>query len=242
MTRDTKAEYEAAIAHGDEMGGGFYPAVAMEGQDIGLLLICANGHRWGSINPMEGCPTCIRYHDLRRKGRTECTEEGCNRLNECSDRAYAAGVRKCQWHWIEEVDEVTQPMCLDELVTVWGVHNPRHRWNGWATPSIDAWACQLIIEKLSEDDTYRYEWQDDLSLKTWAVEDEDELEAHPEYVEVLRPDSDGLYGLGAFSWTWSEDTEAEELLADGNLDNLVERYEGYGQDILKALAINVEAL
>lgn len=239
MARDTQAEYEAAIIS-SAVRGGFYPAVTMEGSDIGLLLVCANGHRWGSINPQEGCPTCKRYDSLRRMGRTECAEEGCDRLNECSDRAFAAGVRKCELHWIREIDEVTQPMCLDEFVTVWGVHNPRHRWNGWACPSIDPWSVQYVIDKLSEDDHYRYEWQDDLSLKMWTADDEAELEVHPEYAEILRPDSDGLYPLGAMSWTWSEDTEAEELLADRNLDNLVARYEGYGQDILKALAITVE--
>lgn len=186
----------------------FYPAVATDIEIAGPkhpMLVCANGHRWGSIDPEAGCPVCIRNHQFRLKGRTECTEERCDRLVTCSDRLWEDGVRKCQIHWADEAGFTAGPICLDELVTVMGQYMPRARWNGWLQPVMDPWAVEKVMAAFADDGLTdpahaQHRWEGETLVLT-------EFDGDTEYPQHLEPDEDGLYALGASSWTWSEDTE-----------------------------------
>lgn len=100
---------------------------------------------------------------------------------------------------------IAEPICIDELVTVMGQHNPRVRWNGWLCPRIDAWSCVKVIEAIARehDDGNQpgptFEWDDDGNLIVT------EYDGDTAYPETLPPDEDGLYSLGAWSWVWSRD-------------------------------------
>lgn len=204
---EQEARYRAVIA--ERAVEGYYPPVATERTEHYVLAVCANGHRWGSIRPEDGCPQCREIHMFRLKGRTECEEDGCDRLVTCRDDMWEAGMRKCQLHWTQDGGYVAGPICLDEYVTVQGQYNPRNLWNGWLMPHIDAWSVEKVMRAFEDTDTdtgYDWEWQEDGSLQVidrqWRLED-------PEFFqpEILQPDEDGLYALGAGSWTWSDDTE-----------------------------------
>lgn len=107
------------------------------------------------------------------------------------------------------------PVCLDEMVTVFGQYDPENRWNGWLNPYIDAWSVELTLTRLNESygddaDTYGYDWTWDdegaLVLTSRQLLEEaqnDEQRGHA--TEVIAPNDDGLYGLGYYGWTWSED-------------------------------------
>lgn len=179
-----------------------YPPVDTITEDDGFVWqICANGHKFATSRKPPSCHTCEEDAKFEAMGRPECTEDGCHTIVKCSERAWDAGVRKCELHWIDEGGWTAGPICLDEYVTVLGQYMDRNRWNGWLMPQIDAYSVEMVKAALdSDDDNYRYEWQDDLSLKVTNVED-------PEYPEILHPNEDGLYALGAGSWTWSEDTD-----------------------------------
>lgn len=202
---EQEAEYREAVATAREA---YYPPVVVERDGDVVWMVCANGHRWGSSGPLAGCPRCRENHRFRAMGRTECEEDGCNELVTCREDAWQAGVRKCQMHWTEEGGYVAGPVCLDTLVTVMGQYNPRDRWNGWLMPAIDAWSVEEVLSKFADDMDYGYEWEwlEDGSLKLierqWRDEDPEHFQP-----DILHPDEDGLYGLGAGSWTWSEDEQ-----------------------------------
>ena len=186
----------------------FYPGVTVVREHGAVWMVCANGHRFGTAVPESGCPRCQEDHRYRAMGRGECEVPGCHELVKCRQDAWDSGeIRKCKEHWTDEGEYVAGPVCLDELVTVLGQYNPRNRWNGWLMPAIDAWSVEEVLAKFADDMDYGYEWEwlDDGSLKLierqWRDED-------PDYVpEILTPDEDGLYALGAGSWTWSENEE-----------------------------------
>jgi hypothetical protein len=101
------------------------------------------------------------------------------------------------------------PICIDELVTVLGQYDPEIRWNGWLCPRIDAGAVEEVMRALASEPSDQYApthgWRQDgaLVLIEWDGEDS--------YVEILEPDEDGLYSLGAHSWVWSVDSEADTV-------------------------------
>lgn len=105
------------------------------------------------------------------------------------------------------------PICLDELVTVFGQYPVNFRWNGWLTPRMDALAVEVVFAALYEMGdtdpfTATHEWAEDGSLIVT------EYDGDTPYPEVLQPDEDGLYALGSHAWTWQEDTDPEASYRD----------------------------
>lgn len=202
---DMRARYEKVVE--GFRGTAHYPPVRVVTLDGYPLYECANGHQYGTGPGVDAeCFRCRELHNHRVAGRPECIEDRCHNLVTCSDRAFEAGVRRCRMH--HETMLANQhhagPVCLDEFVTVMGQYSDQ-RWNGWLCPQLDAVAINRVIEAFAADeDTFRFEWlgDDDLSLKVIDTHlGEDEV-----YEEILTPDEDGLYALGSFGWTWSEDT------------------------------------
>lgn len=105
-------------------------------------------------------------------------------------------------------DYETGPVCLDDLVTVMGVYDPRNRWNGFLNPALDAWSVEKVLTAIAtakaadEDDcTVTWDWTDDLALRLV------ETDGHESSVEYLTPDSEGCYALGNYGWVWTADPE-----------------------------------
>lgn len=101
------------------------------------------------------------------------------------------------------------PVCLDELVTVWGEYDPRARWNGWLMPRIDAWAAERVLTVIAaehtatgEPDRITWDWADDGTLTVVET-----YEPGADATDVYEPDADGLVALGAGGWVWAEDTD-----------------------------------
>lgn len=183
-----------------------YPPVDVVTENGNVWLVCAQGHRWGTDAAEPSCYRCEENARYRAKGRPECIVEGCHDVVTCTDAGWAKGIRKCRTHWQEDEGLVyeTGPVCLDEMVSVLGVYHPNLRWNGWLCPSIDAWSVMKVMDALTveeSDSQHRYEWLDDGVFKFVEIHDDEE------YVELLKPDEDGLYDLGCYSWTWSKDPE-----------------------------------
>ena len=120
----------------------------------------------------------------------------------------------------------TTPVCLDELVTVWGEYDTRTHWNGFLCPRLDAWACERVLDAL--DAAYRHSGEEVSITHEWA--DDGTLVIHETYgpdtdtpgedawsTDYLTPNDDGLYALGAYGWTWSadEDDGAEDAANRG---------------------------
>lgn len=114
------------------------------------------------------------------------------------------------------------PVCLDEIVTVIGQYDPENRWNGWLNPYIDAWSVQETLTAINasyggDADTYGYDWvwEDDGTLTLTERQWRDEAAERGETYEPqsIGPDEDGLYGIGYYGWTWSEDHTYDEWKA-----------------------------
>lgn len=88
-----------------------------------------------------------------------------------------------------------------------GWHNPEVRWNGWATPAFERVEAERVVahvnrqrEELGADSDQAYmEWRGDVAV---YINPEYTLEDGRE--EEFGPDENGLYWIGAWSWTWSE--------------------------------------
>ena len=102
------------------------------------------------------------------------------------------------------------PVCIDDLITVMGQFDPRDRWNGWLCPRIDALSAVLVLEAIENDPMndgyYGYDWTFD-DAGSLVIEDRQYRTEYPDDFkpEILSPDEDGLYSLGAYGWCWSED-------------------------------------
>lgn len=72
-------------------------------------------------------------------------------------------------------------------------------WNGWAIPSFDLPTCRRIADMVNtpEDDSTVITFDGDTVVVTTTDGDET-------WTDRLDPDDEGLYGLGAFGWTWQE--------------------------------------
>lgn len=123
-----------------------------------------------------------------------------------------------------ENDVVSGPVRLDETVSVLAQYSPSVRWNGWLIPSMDAWSVETVLTAVNEpfggDTTngYEWEWLDDGSLQlTERLHDEE-----PD-TQILHPDEDELYSLGAYSWTWSEDRKFYDSDEHGPVPSVRER-------------------
>lgn len=95
------------------------------------------------------------------------------------------------------------PVCIDDYLTVLAQYDPTLRWNGWlASPALDAWTVQRVLDVLGDDDQQRFEWVDGGALRVTT-----DCGDGTTYTELLHPDADGLYALGAYGWVWAEDTQ-----------------------------------
>lgn len=94
------------------------------------------------------------------------------------------------------------PIAIDEGPTVMGQYPTNFRWNGWLCPHIDPLSVEQVMAWLGEMEEDQpsptHEWREDGAL---LLTEYDGLDA---YTEVLEPDADGLYALGAYAWVWSE--------------------------------------
>lgn len=103
-------------------------------------------------------------------------------------------------------------VCIDDLVTVEAEYDPDVRWNGWLCPRLDAWSCVKVLDALNAEHgegenriygiDYTFDEDGALVLDERQWRDEDPENYKP---EVLPPNEDGLYALGAYSWVWSAD-------------------------------------
>jgi hypothetical protein len=94
----------------------------------------------------------------------------------------------------------------EDVFTGW--HIPWNRWNGWATPAFERSEIERILAWLARtnaghDEADTFAWDGDVLLRTST--DGDDV-----FIERIEADRDGRYGLGAFSWTWSE-VDSEEF-------------------------------
>lgn len=96
------------------------------------------------------------------------------------------------------------PMTPQEIFTGW--HHSDIRWNGWATPAFDREVAEKVIAWVAkgyegyDEPPTTFAWDGDvLVMSNHEYEDDEGWE--PERIE---PDADGRYGIGAFSWVWSE--------------------------------------
>lgn len=85
---------------------------------------------------------------------------------------------------------------------------PAHRWNGWiGFPYFDALTAVEILDFVNDgnDDYYGTDWYFDAEGNL-VLEDRQFRTEYPEDFapEVIAPDEDGLYSVGAYSWVWSE--------------------------------------
>jgi hypothetical protein len=92
-----------------------------------------------------------------------------------------------------EIDATTHDHVFPAMV------DSDQRWNGWAIPSFDLDTCRRIAAMVNtpDDDSMVVTFDGDTVVVTTNDGDES-------WVDRLDPDADGLYGLGAMSWTWQE--------------------------------------
>lgn len=130
----------------------------------------------------------------------------------------------------------TGPITLDGVAEVLGQYPLGHYWNGFLLPWIDPLAVITVLEDLNETNpngpTLDWDWVDgNLILKEqdysstpgpdWAL-------AEPQWTEeILEPDADGLYPLGAWAWVWSE--------AEDHTDHRIQEdhYGGLGHHVVR---------
>lgn len=195
-------------------GGAFYPPVAITDKYGPPMVVCANGHAWGSIDYTKGCPRCLEAHAFRLKGRTECIVEGCDELVTCSDTLWERGNRMCRHHWTEDAGFTVGPVSVDESMAALAQYNPRNRWNGWlADPRFDTYSVEAILKNINEayGDTpyYRWDWEErdgEMVLVMVTFDYDVDGSIAEEYTEEYHPDEDGLYTFGN-GWVWYEDDE-----------------------------------
>lgn len=86
-------------------------------------------------------------------------------------------------------------------------------WNGWATPFFERKVAEAVLresQKAFGEISQEYEWSYDPKTDLFKFKSESDEEADKvrgEWIET--PEGRKLYGLGAYSWTWSE-KESEE--------------------------------
>lgn len=98
------------------------------------------------------------------------------------------------------------PVTLDGELVVLGQYDTDERWNGWLLPRLDAHSVVAVLDHLNafaDAETGDYDWTFDADGALILTDRLYLAEQGVEYVpEVLTPNPDGLYPLGAFSWCW----------------------------------------
>lgn len=96
---------------------------------------------------------------------------------------------------------------------VWAVYDPDERWNGFLRPRLDAWSVVEVLAALNAEPVdglpvaYRYDWSPTGDLLLWDLLYESEVGEDAYEPEVVAPDEDGLYSLGASAWVWTEERD-----------------------------------
>lgn len=97
---------------------------------------------------------------------------------------------------------------------IWAVYDPDERWNGFLCPKLDAWSVAEVLAALNAEPVdglpvaYRYDWSPTGDLLLWDLLYQSEVGEDAYEPDVLVPDEDGLYSLGASSWVWTEERGA----------------------------------
>lgn len=97
-------------------------------------------------------------------------------------------------------------------------------WNGWAVPAFTREvAAQIVDEMMTLDEGDR-----GYQTLSWHTEDGvDFIHIHDtsaDVVEFVAPDADGLYPLGAYSWTWiAIDDVSNETEIDDDMGDVIDR-------------------
>lgn len=91
-----------------------------------------------------------------------------------------------------------------------GVHDPAERWNGWACPRFTLDAVRELAAWLAAQDP-------DDGYDTVSVDgDRVTVTTYDGETYDVRPHDDGLYGVGAYAWVWSEvDDDTPAMDANG---------------------------
>lgn len=112
---------------------------------------------------------------------------------------------------------------IADQVVVMAQYPLGYYWNGFLCPSLDAGACVEVLETLNRinhpEDQLDWHWDDQGNL---VVVDRSYLaDGLQAATEVYTPDEDGLYGLGAWCWTWQEwDEDHDRALSFDDLEGL----------------------
>ena len=88
-------------------------------------------------------------------------------------------------------------------------------WNGWSCPLFDKETTIKILEYMKKEwGTINYTIVNDTII--YKDENEDEF-------ETISPNEKGFYGLGGYSWTWSEisENDLKEQIWNSYKDNIV---------------------
>lgn len=105
---------------------------------------------------------------------------------------------------------------LDGEYTFPAVSIPAQRWNGFASPLFTREVAGQIADALNAAaetpqglTEYRlYAWEGDALVESIRITDTpSRWESDPQpgdETDRWEPDAEGLYGIGAFSWVWSE--------------------------------------
>jgi hypothetical protein len=99
----------------------------------------------------------------------------------------------------------------------------RVQWNGWACPRFTRQTAENIVADVAENNTKpwhdcddRLSWDGDVIVRYEpAFADEEGYQP-----ERLEPDSNGMYGIGAFEWVWQE-AWCQGEIHEGEPDDLV---------------------
>ncbi len=114
---------------------------------------------------------------------------------------------------LELLDDVPQLeeecwFALTDETLYLGKHNPRERWNGWATPKFSrAVIEQQIIPDLQKQGGDRWHYQK-LDNGDWKVTEVDEDER---YETLIKFDENDFAPFMSYEWCWSDEEETGEL-------------------------------
>lgn len=99
-------------------------------------------------------------------------------------------------------------------------------WNGFAIVQMDAWSVEHVLRRLKEvyspeefaDYGHDWDWREDgvlLLTDMAAVREVRDGAKGLNVTEELKPNGDGLYGLGSFGWVWGVDHDEDDGVVHG---------------------------
>ena len=85
-----------------------------------------------------------------------------------------------------------------------GVHDPRERWNGWATPRFDLATVRKISVWLTRIYTDYDDARADITVNDDGTVTTFETVGDDQVWDTVTPDADGLYSIFTYAWCWEE--------------------------------------